>query len=126
MVIGSRFLPGSPYFSSFSRRLGQFTFSHLTRILTGRRIYDTTSGFKAFHAGTCQAILSGTSWDFHIETIVRLSLLGYRIGEVPIIAGERVSGRSMHSITSIVEYPLKTLLLTMLAAVDVYLTRRAQ
>jgi hypothetical protein len=37
---------------------------------------------------------------------------------------ERSFGQSMHSITSFVEYPLKTLLLTIVAAVDAIMARR--
>ena len=126
MVIGSRFCEGNSYDTPLDRRLGQLLFSHLTRLLLGRRIYDTSSGFKALEKSACEVIVQGTFMDFHIETIVRLSMLGFTIVETPVVVQERVSGRSMHSFTSIYQYPLKTILLTIVAAVDAILARRAR
>lgn len=126
MVIGSRFCHERRYKSAFGRRVGQVLFSHITRILVGHRIFDTTSGFKALRATACRAIVSGTFLDFHIETIVRLSLSGLRIVETPIAVEERTIGRSMHSFTSVFRYPLQTLLLTIVAVVDSLLARRTR
>jgi glycosyltransferase involved in cell wall biosynthesis len=126
MVIGSRFCHDRPYKSSFGRRVGQLLFSHLTRVLVGHRVYDTTSGFKALRATACEAIVSGTFLDFHIETIVRLSLSGFRIVETPIAVEERILGRSMHSFASVFHYPLQTVLLTVVAVVDSLIARRTR
>lgn len=126
VVIGSRYCGGTPYSTSLSRRLGQMLFSHLTRLLLGKRIYDTTSGFKAIRAPACDVLVRGTFWDFHIEMLVRLTLLGFKVSEHPITVADRAYGQSMHSIRSILEYPLKTLLLTLVAAVDTVLARRSK
>jgi hypothetical protein len=106
------------------RRTGQQLFSYLTGVLIGRRIYDTTSGFKVLTAAACRILVHGTFMDFHAETIVRLSLLGFKIVEQPITMNERAFGQSMHSFKSVFQYPLKTLVLTMVAAMDAYLIRR--
>lgn len=124
LVIGSRYCTGLPYSWAFERRLGQSLFSRLTRLLTGTRIYDTTSGFKAMRASVCEAIVDRSFLDFHIETIIRLVLSGYKIIEHPIIVRERVHGISMHNYTSVFTYPLKTLLLILVAYIDVMLLRR--
>ena len=105
-------------------RLGQHIFSHLTRLVIGKRIYDTSSGFKALKSEACEIIVGGTFLDFHIETLVRLSMFGFNIMELPVTMRERNLGRSMHSFTSFLEYPLKTLLLTLVAAIDVFIARR--
>ncbi|MDX1521587.1 MAG: glycosyltransferase family 2 protein [Anaerolineae bacterium] len=126
MAIGSRFCDGSPYNTPLSRRLGQLLFSHLTRLLVGRRIYDTSSGFKALRADVCRVIVNGTFMDFHIETIVQLSLSNFKIIEVPIIVQERTFGHSMHSVASVFQYPLKTILLTLVAFMDALLVRSAR
>jgi glycosyltransferase involved in cell wall biosynthesis len=126
LVIGSRFARSRSYNTPFSRRAGQIVFSHLTQLLIGNRIYDTSSGFKAMTANACRALVSATFMDFHIETIVRLSMLGFKVIETPIVVKERSDGRSMHSIASIFQYPLKTLLLTIVAAMDVLIQRRAR
>lgn len=126
MVIGSRFCNGHSYTTPISRRLGQLLFSHLTRLLIGRRIYDTSSGFKALRKTACEAIMNSTFMDFHLETIVQLSILNCKIIEVPITVEERAFGHSMHSLVSIFHYPLKTLLLTLATAVDAFLVRRTR
>lgn len=126
MVIGSRFYDGTAYNTPISRRLGQLLFSYLSRVLLDQRIYDTSSGFKALRADTCKVIMEGAFMDFHIETIVLLSLFHQKIVEVPISVKERAYGTSMHSIASIFHYPLKTLLLTLAAILEAHLIRRAR
>jgi glycosyltransferase involved in cell wall biosynthesis len=126
LVIGSRFCNGSPYNTPISRRLGQLFFSHLTYCLLGRRIYDTSSGFKALRAAACQLIVNGAFMDFHLETIVQLSLSKFKIIEIPITVHERTFGQSMHSLASIFQYPIKTILLTLVAAMDALLLWRTR
>jgi glycosyltransferase involved in cell wall biosynthesis len=124
MVIGSRFGKRRPYTGPLGRRIGQFLFSQFTYLLLGRRIYDTTSGLKALRASACETLVRGTLMDFHTEALVRLSLLGFAIAELPVSMQEREHGQSMHSLSSAVEYPIKTFLLTLVAAVDALLQRR--
>jgi hypothetical protein len=126
MIIGSRFSEGRPYNTPIGPRLGQLMFSHLTRHLLGHRIFDTSSGFKALRARTCEVIVDAAFMDFHIETIVKLSLANFKIIELPVDVLERTSGRSMHSIVSVFNYPLKTILLTMAAIMDAIVIRRAR
>jgi len=126
MVIGSRFSDGRQYNTPISRRLGQLLFSYLTRLLLGRRIYDTSSGFKALRAATCEVIVGGAFMDFHLETIVQLSLANFKIIELPVLIQERTSGRSMHSFASLFNYPIKMILLTMATIMDAIMVRRAR
>jgi hypothetical protein len=126
MVIGSRFCNGRNYSTPFSRRMGQLFFSHLTHLLLGHRIYDTSSGFKALRASACKLVVDGIFLDFHIETIVQMSLLNLKIIEVPVTVLERTSGQSMHSFASIFQYPIKTILLTIVVLMDALLVRRIQ
>jgi hypothetical protein len=126
MVIGARFGNDRSYTGSFGRRMGQRLFSYLSLLLLGRRIYDTTSGLKAVRAAACQALMRGTFMDFHAEAIVRLGMMGFTIAEMPVSVHEREHGQSMYSISSAIEYPIKTLLLMLVAAVDAILQRRIQ
>jgi hypothetical protein len=126
LVIGSRYCDGSPYTGPYGRRVGQRVFSYLTRFLIGQRIFDTSSGFKAMSAGACRVIIGGTFLDFHIEALVRLSMFGFKIVEMPITMRDRSFGRSMHSFTSFIEYPLKTLTLTIVAMIDALVARRTK
>lgn len=124
LVIGSRYCDGRPYTGPLNRRLGQVIFSYMTKLLTGQRIYDTSSGFKAMRSKTCEFLIPWTFMDFHIETIVRLCMTGYKVIEYPITVNERLYGSSMHNHFSNIAYPIKSLLLTIVAAMDVILTRR--
>jgi glycosyltransferase involved in cell wall biosynthesis len=126
LVIGSRFCGERRYTGPLGRRIGQLLFSHLTRPLLGRRIYDTSSGFKAFRAAVCLALVRSTFLDFHTETLVRLRQLDFKIVEVPVTVRERSHGRSMHSFASVFQYPLKTLILIVVAAMDGWLARRTR
>jgi hypothetical protein len=101
-------------------------FSHLSYLLLRQRIYDTSSGFKAMRAAACEAVVNGAFMDFHIESIVKLSLANFKIAEVPITVQERKFGRSMHSFASVFQYPVKTILLTIVVIMDAYFIRRAK
>lgn len=126
MVIGSRFCEEKKYNTPFSRRMGQLMFSHLTKFFLGYRIYDTSSGFKALRAAACKVVVDGIFMDFHIETIVQMSLLDLKIKEFPITVLERTAGKSMHSIASVFQYPVKTILLTIAVLMDAILVRRVR
>jgi glycosyltransferase involved in cell wall biosynthesis len=126
MVLGSRYCGQRPYASTFTRSVGQILFSYLTLLLFGWRIYDTTSGFKALRRRACEALVQATFMDFHMEALVRLTFSGSKIIEVPISVMQRSFGQSMHSVTSIFRYPLKTLLLSVVAAMDVLIARRTK
>ena len=126
LVIGSRYCDGAPYAGSYGRRVGQRVFSYLTRFLIGQRIFDTSSGFKAMSAAACKVLIGGTFLDFHIEALVRLSMFGFKIVEMPVEMRKRNFGRSMHSFMSFIEYPLKTLTLTLIAMIDALVARRTK
>lgn len=123
VAIGSRYSDGRPYGGPLGRRLGQRVFSGLTRLAIGRRIYDTTSGFKAMNASACRAIVDTPFLDLHMETIVQLSLLGFRITEVPVTMSPRHAGSSMHGLASAWKYPAKTLLLGVVGLLDAVIIR---
>lgn len=126
MVIGSRFVDGRAYDTPFYRRMGQIIFSKTTSILVKERMYDTSSGFKVMRNDICKSLVNATFMDFHIETIVRLSMLGYTIKEVSVDVLERSAGESMHSFSSVFQYPLRTILLTLAAVMDTYIERRTR
>jgi hypothetical protein len=120
LVIGSRFVTARRYSGPTGRQVGQWIFSVLTGLL-GQRIYDTTSGLKAWRAPACEATLEGRFLDFHTEVLVRLRMLGFRITELGIVVEERTSGTSMYSLVGAVAYPVKTFLLMITGMLDVKL-----
>ena len=124
MCLGSRYLRERAYRGSpLGRRAGMLTFSLLVGMMTGRRVWDTTSGLRALARPTFEPLVRWHFVDFHAEAIVYLMRLGYRIGEHPITVAEREHGRSMYSFGSAFKYPLKTLMMVLLGLSHAALVR---
>ena len=65
--------------------------------LTGRVLWDTTSGFKAMNGHAARAINWDTAIDLHANTTVELIRAGIRVGAVPVTMRPRQAGRSMYA-----------------------------
>ena len=97
MVIGSRFIKkdfGS-FKSSKMRRLGIGMISRLIELKTGKKIYDTTSGFRAIDRNIIKLFCS----DYPVEypepiSSVNVLLKKYIIREVPVEMKKREEGVS--------------------------------
>ncbi|MES1254718.1 MAG: glycosyltransferase family 2 protein [Acidobacteriota bacterium] len=125
VLIGSRHVEANDAFQAPpGRRLGMHTFSWFVKILSGRRIYDTTSGLKVIKRRVFGALTSWQLGDLHAEAIVYLMGLGYTVGEFPVTMSARTHGASMYTAASHVTYPLKTTVLVLLGVVQAALTRR--
>lgn len=125
LLIGSRYVERHDYSSApLARRIGMQLFSAVVRILTGRAIYDTTSGLKVMRRSVFVPLSRWHCLDFHAEAIVYLIKLGYRVGESPILVAERIAGESMYSFASLITYPIKTTIMTAVAAVAANSIRR--
>jgi dolichol-phosphate mannosyltransferase len=114
LVLGSRYVKGGviPRWS-LPRRLisrGGSLFAQVVLLLRQR---DLTGGFKAWRAGTLQAIdldrLHAGGYAFQIETTFRARQAGARIVEVPITFEERQVGTSKMT-TGIIFEALKVVL----------------
>lgn len=125
LVIGSRYVKTHKYKNvPLGRRMGMQVFSNLVGLVGPKRIYDTTSGLKVIRRRIFADLASCHFVDFHAEAIVYLMGLGYRIDEHPITISERSAGESMYSFFSHFKYPLKTLLLVLVALVNAKLKGR--
>lgn len=95
MVIGSRYIQETAYRSSVYRRAGMLFFSWLIFVLTGKRIKDTTSGFRAVNRRTIEYFSTSYPTDYpEVDVIVRLFRKNCRILEVPVEMKERQGGKS--------------------------------
>jgi hypothetical protein len=95
MVIGSRFLQREGFTSSPMRILGIRIFSLLIYIVTGKYIYDSTSGFRAYNKKALTYAAKNYPTDFpEPESIVMMIQKGFRLKEVPVIMKERQGGVS--------------------------------
>lgn len=101
LVIGSRFIDktSSKFKSSGSRRMGINIISFFIKLLSRKKIYDTTSGFRAMDKN----IIKTFSSNYPIEYPEPISTFNaikqkFKIEEVPVSMNERQGGVS--SITS--------------------------
>lgn len=104
MSIGSRFIEKEGFQTSFMRRLGINIISMMILLLTGTRIKDTTSGFRACNRKLIEFFSRSYADDYpEPEAILACLVNGYRVKEVPVVMEERQGGvssintiRSMH------------------------------
>ncbi len=102
LVIGSRYLNGISVVNWPLRRLMLSYFASVyTRIITGLKVMDCTSGFKCFRRSTIEAIdldsVGSDGYSFQIEMNYRCMERGLKIVEVPIIFIDRHAGSSKMS-----------------------------
>ncbi|BEH10215.1 MULTISPECIES: polyprenol monophosphomannose synthase [Geobacter] len=102
LVIGSRYLNGISVVNWPIRRLMLSYFANwYTRLVTGLRIMDCTSGFKCFHRRVIESIDMSTirsdGYSFQIEMNYRCVEKGFQVKEIPIIFIDRRSGSSKMS-----------------------------
>ncbi len=102
LVIGSRYLNGISVVNWPLRRLMLSYFASVyTRLITGLRISDCTSGFKCFKREVIESLdldtVRSDGYSFQIEMNYRCMERGYKIGELPIIFIDRHAGTSKMS-----------------------------
>lgn len=127
LLIGSRFVTSRRYDSEpLVRRAGMRLFSALIALLTGRRIYDTSSGMKVINRRVFGILTSRPFVDFHAEAIVYLLESGYRVGESPITVDQRTHGTSMYTALSAIKYPVKVVFLIFIGVIEARFMRRSR
>lgn len=96
-VIGSRFIERDTdnFKSTFTRRIGINIISFFIKVVTGKKIYDTTSGFRACN----KAIIEYFSRNYPVEypepiTTVELIKKRCRVSEIQVKMNEREGGSS--------------------------------
>jgi dolichol-phosphate mannosyltransferase len=102
LVIGSRYMNGVSVVNWPIRRLLlSYSASVYTRVITGLRVSDCTSGFKCFRREVLETInlakMRSDGYSFQIEMNFLCMEKGFRIGEVPIIFIDRHAGTSKMS-----------------------------
>ena len=115
VVIGSRFVNdeknNGEFKSTGMRRVGIKWLSGVIRFLTGKRVYDVTSGFRATDKKYTSYFASSYSADYpEPEAIVAAAEMGAHIAEVPVVMHERTSGKSSIGFWSSGYYMIKVTL----------------
>jgi len=93
------------------RRAGIHWLSGIIKFLTGKRIYDVTSGYRAANKRYISYFAENYSVDYpEPEAIVAAVENGARIEEVPVIMHERTEGKSSIGLGSSIYYMIKVTL----------------
>jgi len=97
LSIGSRFFNNEVNHAKIPRtnRIGNKMFNSLIRFLTGSRITDSQSGFKAIRASILERMeLNSKGYELESELLIKALKLGARVTEIPIIFEQRTVGKS--------------------------------
>jgi glycosyltransferase involved in cell wall biosynthesis len=92
-VIGSRVL-GSAETDDAFRQTGVHVFAGLVRLLTGVKVTDTSSGFRALRVEVTQTVPQQQMQYQTSELLIGAIARGYRIAERPIVMRKRTAGES--------------------------------
>lgn len=116
--IGSRYVARSGYHAPLGRRLGMLLFAGVVRLALGRRIADTTSGFRAYAQPVMRACRDHFPADFpDAPLLITFARRGFRLIEVPVVMRERHAGKSFYTLGKQLYYPYKNLLASLMALV---------
>lgn len=108
MCIGSRFITKEGFQTSFMRRVGIRFLSGLIHLLTGQKVRDVTSGYRACGKALTDLFAEHYAQDYpEPEAILRSVTGGYRVGEVPVVMAERQGGVSSIGALKSVYYMIK-------------------
>lgn len=108
VVIGSRFIEKEGFQSSGARRMGIHFLSGLIYIMSGTKVKDVTSGFRAVNRRYIEIFADSYPDDYpEPEVIVISSLSGARIKEIPVVMKERTDGVSSINMKKSVYYMIK-------------------
>ena len=89
--VGSRFIKCEGFQSSAMRRLGINILSFLIRLLTGQKVTDVTSGFRAVNRDVIELFASEYAQDYpEPEALVVSAVNGFKTIEVPVKMQERL------------------------------------
>ena len=108
MVIGSRFINTTGYKQTFMRMLGNKIIGGMIKLYTGKKIYDTTSGYRAVNKRVIKKFANDYPSDYpEPDTNLRLLRKKYKIEEIPVEMNQRNPGKSSITPLKSIYYMLK-------------------
>lgn len=118
MAIGSRFVQPTAYRPPFFRAMGIRIFSSLVSLIVGKKVYDTTSGFRALNRRAIVLLTETYPHDYpEVEALITLHRHGLEFVEVPVEMNYRREGKSSISAKAAVYYMLKVTLAIFVAMI---------
>ena len=111
IVLGSRFLSESGFTSSIQRKIGSRILSFIVSSLVGKRVTDTTSGFRVYGIRAIERFSLIYPEDYpEVETLVIAHKMGLSIEEVPSRIIPRMFGKSSITTMEAGYYMIKVVL----------------
>ncbi len=109
LVIGSRYIDDlSEFKSTASRRMGIKFLSSLIKLVTHKKVYDVTSGFRACNKKLINYFANNYSIDYpEPDSIAKVLKKNYKIKEIPVKMNERISGKSSINFLNSIYYMIK-------------------
>lgn len=104
LVLGSRFL-GVIEEMPFMKRLGNKSFSYVISRVTGQKVTDGQTGFRAFTSRVAKNINIISNFTYTQEQIIRAIKQGFKVREVPVYFDRR-DGKS-RLMSSPLQYAIK-------------------
>jgi len=118
LVIGSRFMRSENLFVKKINRVGVQLFNFLIRILTGKAVTDSQSGYRVMKSSILRDMdLKSNGYEIESEMLIKAIKKGCRIKEVPIKFEQRTYGKSK---LDPLKDGVKILISTLLAYVGVW------
>lgn len=120
IVIGSRFISDlSTFKSTRIRRVGINFLSWLIKKVTGKKIYDPTSGFRAVNKKIIHLFADNYPSDYpEPDTIVTIIKKDFKVSEIPVKMHERANGQSSISLMKSVYYMIKVSLAIIISSLS--------
>ena len=118
MAIGSRYVNKSAYKSTLARRTGMVFFSSLVKLLTGKSVKDTTSGFRAANRKIIEYFALHYPTDYpEVDVLIKLHKKNYKVVEIPVEMNERKTGKSSITPLRSIYYMIKVSLSLLIGAI---------
>ncbi|ELZ34517.1 family 2 glycosyl transferase [Halogeometricum pallidum JCM 14848] len=89
VVSGDRLYHGAEAMPALNR-LGNRAFAATASLLSGERLYDVTTGMRAYHEDVVESIQWTENTGLSAELLVRPAMRGYRVRQEPIEYAERL------------------------------------
>ena len=118
LAIGSRFVQPTEYRPTLTRSLGIKVFSFLVSLIVGKKVLDTTSGFRAINRKAILLLTETYPHDYpEVEALITLHRHGMRFIELPVEMNYRQEGKSSISAKAALYYMLKVTLAVLVAVI---------
>lgn len=108
IALGSRFIKKNSYQTTLTKRWGNKFLAMVVSLITGRKIYDATCGFRAYSREAALNLNIYDKFSYTLESLVDLSHKNFKIIEIPVDVKSRKFGKSKIA-NSIFYYGIKSI-----------------